>query len=51
MKNNMFSHGDLDGIDHWAQISSPDLVASSDAPRTEMLYNFDPYVMWANGDT
>lgn len=45
------SYGDFDGVDHWAHITSPDLVASSEGPRTEMLYNFDAYVLWAEDDS
>lgn len=67
---NINSHGDLDGINHWEQItkgssnyivqdngdsnrgSSSSIVGTNGAyiPRSEMLYNFDPYYFVANSD-
>lgn len=43
------SAGALDGVDHWDSIKSSGFVdkagdISSD-PRTELLYNWDPYLM------
>lgn len=46
----------MDGVDHWESIKSSgetivgekktgDVDSSSDDPRTEMLYNWDPYLM------
>jgi len=39
-------YGALDGIDHWDFI----VGARSGSPRTEMMYNFDPYILWTNDE-
>ncbi|CAM9401472.1 unnamed protein product [Ascophyllum nodosum] len=44
------SAGALDGIDHWEYLTDRELLSSGESPRTEMLYNFDPYIMWADDD-
>ena len=40
------SAGPLDGVDQWAHMIGLD--RSTEAPRTEMLYNFDPYILWTS---
>jgi len=42
------SAGALDGVDHWDSIKSSGETGDGDSskdPRTEMLYNWDPYLM------
>lgn len=46
------SAGPLDGVDQWSYIvNDKEIVsgANEDFPRQEMMYNFDPYMMWAGG--
>lgn len=41
------SAGPLDGIDHWSHLTS--LTSSkAEGPRTELLYNWDPYELSSN---
>lgn len=39
--------GPLDGVDQWSFIVNE--KDKEDFPRWEMMYNFDPYMMWAGG--
>eukprot|EP00752_Nemacystus_decipiens_P016039 g14340.t1 len=40
--------GPLDGIDHWEYLVNTEFSDSNDSPRQEMMYNFDPYILWAD---
>eukprot|EP00752_Nemacystus_decipiens_P014913 g13276.t1 len=44
------SAGPLDGIDHWEYLVNTEFADSNDSPRQEMMYNFDPYILWADSD-
>ncbi|CAN0388593.1 unnamed protein product [Pylaiella littoralis] len=39
------SAGALDGVDQWGSLKSYDEEAGDSPPRTEMLYNWDPYIL------
>ena len=39
--------GPYDGIDHWEYLVNTEVGDANDSPRQEMMYNFDPYVLWA----
>lgn len=44
--------GEFDGIDHWEYLINSELAAANGSPRQEMMYNFDPYILWSSsGDT
>ncbi|CAM9864814.1 unnamed protein product, partial [Hapterophycus canaliculatus] len=40
------SAGRFDGEDHWEFITDAATADEFGSPRTEMLYNFDPYILW-----
>lgn len=42
--------GALDGIDHWDYLVNAETAAASGSPRQEMVYNFDPYILWTDDD-
>ena len=48
LETRLYSAGALDGIDHWDSLTSVAAEGTGDGgegPRTEMLYNWDAYLM------
>lgn len=41
----MNSKGPLDGVDQWASLTSLEGHKAKEGPRTEMLYNWDQYLL------
>lgn len=47
------SAGDVDGVDHWSSLTTKDdkeQGTASEGPRSEMLYNWDPYLLWSQDE-
>lgn len=41
----------MDGVDQWDYIAnSKGIRTEINSPRQEMVYNFDPYVLWTDDD-
>ncbi len=36
----------MDGVDHWDYIVGMEIGS----PRVEMMYNFDPYILWTSDE-
>lgn len=42
------SAGPFDGVDQWPLITSVAAEAEFGSARDEMMYNFDPYMLWVD---
>lgn len=42
--------GELDGVNHWDYMMRTTPDKKNMSPRRELLYNFDPYILWSDSD-